>query len=319
MRISKPRTGVLVLAGLVGLLVAGGIAYATIPDGGGVFTACRLNGVGTIRLIDPSGPSGSLLSRCTQLETQIQWNAKGQTGATGPAGPAGASPTVAQLAAGDAHCPSGGAAITDAKGSTAYVCSGASFDGTFTSPNGQFSLSVADDGVHVTGPNASITISSTGALGITAADETVSIAHDRVATVGHDETVHVAHDRTQTVDNNETITIHGNRTETVDQDQSTTIGGNRTESVSMNETITIGKSDMLRVGANRSETIGTNDQLTVDGGRTETVNNAIDLRGSLVTINGGSQCLPVARESDLVATAGGTGTIITGSATVCVG
>src|SRR5215469_6755160 len=103
MRIPKPRTGALVLGGLAVLLVAGGIAYATIPDGGGVYTACRLNNVGTIRLIDPSGPSSSLLSHCTSLETQIQWNQQGQTGAAGPAGPAGKSPTVAQLTAGDSH------------------------------------------------------------------------------------------------------------------------------------------------------------------------------------------------------------------------
>ncbi|HTZ06122.1 MAG TPA: hypothetical protein VMB53_10225 [Gaiellaceae bacterium] len=71
------------------LAAAGGIAYATIPDGNGVFTACKLNGVGTIRLIDPSAPHSSLLSHCTALETQVQWNASGQAGAQGPPGPAG--------------------------------------------------------------------------------------------------------------------------------------------------------------------------------------------------------------------------------------
>ena len=36
------------------LLVAAGVAYATIPDANGVYTACRLKATGTIRLIDPS-------------------------------------------------------------------------------------------------------------------------------------------------------------------------------------------------------------------------------------------------------------------------
>src|SRR3954452_22519821 len=77
--------------------LAGGIAYATIPDSGGVYTACMLKNVGTIRLIDPSLPSSNLLSHCTSLETQITWNQRGQRGDSGAPGPNGTSPTVAQL------------------------------------------------------------------------------------------------------------------------------------------------------------------------------------------------------------------------------
>ena len=36
--------------------VAGGIAYATIPDSGNVYTGCMLKNIGTVRLIDPSLP-----------------------------------------------------------------------------------------------------------------------------------------------------------------------------------------------------------------------------------------------------------------------
>ena len=50
------RSRRLVLVTLTLLALAAGIAYATIPDGGKVYTACMLNGVGTIRLIDPSLP-----------------------------------------------------------------------------------------------------------------------------------------------------------------------------------------------------------------------------------------------------------------------
>lgn len=49
------RTRRLGLAVVAGLAVAGGVAYATIPDGGGVYTACMLMNVGTIRLIDRRG------------------------------------------------------------------------------------------------------------------------------------------------------------------------------------------------------------------------------------------------------------------------
>jgi hypothetical protein len=44
------------------LATAGGIAFATIPGPGYVYSACMLKGVGTIRLIDkcsPSSPPGS--------------------------------------------------------------------------------------------------------------------------------------------------------------------------------------------------------------------------------------------------------------------
>ena len=113
-----------------------------------------LKNVGTIRLIDPTLPSSNLMSHCTALEAQISWNQQGQKGDPGTPGPAGkngaagangTSPTVTQLPVDDSHCSAGGAAITDAAGTTAYVCSGVngqdgkdgqSFASTFTSPNG---------------------------------------------------------------------------------------------------------------------------------------------------------------------------------------
>ena len=165
----------LVPAALLGL--AGGVAYAAIPDAGSVYTACMLKNVGTIRLIDPSLPSSSLLSHCTSLETQITWNQVGQIGPQGPPGPAGrdgadgkdgVSPSVTPLAPGDPHCGTGGAAITDSSGNTAYVCNGTAgkdgqpFSGTFTSPDGQYSVNVADTGVTLIGPSGSIKLTGSG-------------------------------------------------------------------------------------------------------------------------------------------------------------
>ena len=160
------------------LALSGGIAYATIPDGGNVYTACMLKNVGTVRLIDPTLPSSNLLSHCTALETQISWNQQGQKGEPGAPGVAGKngadgangiSPSVTQLPVGDSNCPNGGAAITDASHSTAYVCSGQdgrdgtdgqSFTGSFTSPNGAFSINVSDTGITLSrgsGPSIVIT------------------------------------------------------------------------------------------------------------------------------------------------------------------
>jgi hypothetical protein len=76
-------------AGAVAVLAGGGIAYAAIPDSGtGVFHACVLNNVGTVRLIDPS--RSGLLGRCdTRFETAVSWNAQGQPGPAGPQGEPG--------------------------------------------------------------------------------------------------------------------------------------------------------------------------------------------------------------------------------------
>lgn len=133
--------------------VAGSIAYASIPDAGtGKYHAC-VKANGTLRVIDPA------VDACNPAnESEITFNQQGPKGDPGAPGANGVSPTVQQLPAGDPHCSAGGAAITDAKGSTAYVCSGQPFSGTFTSPNGQYSISVLDTGVTVTGPNAKVTV-----------------------------------------------------------------------------------------------------------------------------------------------------------------
>src|SRR4051794_11323716 len=82
---------VVMLVVVVGL-VSAGVAYASIPDSSGVFTACRLTNVGTIRLIDPTAtPASSLLNHCTPLETQMSWNQGGPTGPKGPPGDKGAT------------------------------------------------------------------------------------------------------------------------------------------------------------------------------------------------------------------------------------
>src|SRR3954470_21811075 len=80
LRLTRTRVGVLVV---VVAAIAAGVSYAAIPDGNGVYTACKLNATGTVRLIDPSGPSTSLLSHCTSLETQINWNQRGVDGKNG--------------------------------------------------------------------------------------------------------------------------------------------------------------------------------------------------------------------------------------------
>jgi hypothetical protein len=75
----------LALVAIVVAGLAGGVAYATIPDAGRVIHACYFNRIGTVRIID--APT----QQCTAFETSIQWNQAGPQGPVGPQGAAGAA------------------------------------------------------------------------------------------------------------------------------------------------------------------------------------------------------------------------------------
>jgi hypothetical protein len=72
---------------VAGFVLAAGIAYASIPDSGGVIHGCYANKDGSLRVID-TGSGGACDAK---KETALNWNQKGPTGARGPTGPAGAS------------------------------------------------------------------------------------------------------------------------------------------------------------------------------------------------------------------------------------
>ena len=205
-----------VVAAVAAFAVAGGIAYASIPDAGGTYHACMLKGIGTIRIIDPEK------QRCSAaLETEITFNQKGQDGVNG------ASPTVAQVGPG-ADCANGGAAITDAAGHTAFVCNGQNgqngqpFAGTFTSPNGQYSLTVADTGItiaHGTDTiklvDGDVTVHTHGGFRF----ETDSLS----SMIGHDIDLRAGANATLRADNN--FTGRGNGTGTVQSSATLTVNG----------------------------------------------------------------------------------------------
>jgi len=49
--------------------------------------ACKLNGIGAIRIVNST-------TICTQIETRISWSSTGPQGVAGPQGPAGAAGLV---------------------------------------------------------------------------------------------------------------------------------------------------------------------------------------------------------------------------------
>jgi hypothetical protein len=85
LRLTRRRIGFVVL---LAALLSTGVAYATIPDSNGVYTACKLNATGTIRLIDPT-ISGALGRCSTSFETPITWGQKGPKGDSGSPGAKG--------------------------------------------------------------------------------------------------------------------------------------------------------------------------------------------------------------------------------------
>jgi hypothetical protein len=77
------------LIAAVSMLAVAGIAYATIPDSGGVIHGCYTTKDGSLRVIDP-GAGGACDAK---KETALDWNQTGPTGATGPQGPTGPTGT----------------------------------------------------------------------------------------------------------------------------------------------------------------------------------------------------------------------------------
>jgi len=78
---------------VIGAVLAGGAAFAAIPDSTGVINGCYQKNVGNLRVIDPSAGDNCRLSEVpiswSQTGPQGPQGPKGDTGATGPQGPKG--------------------------------------------------------------------------------------------------------------------------------------------------------------------------------------------------------------------------------------
>lgn len=80
----RTRRVTVAVAAAVVVAVAGGVAYATIPDSGGVITGCYNNKTGALRVVDADAGAD-----CLPAETPLRWSQQGPSGPTGPAGPQG--------------------------------------------------------------------------------------------------------------------------------------------------------------------------------------------------------------------------------------
>src|SRR6059058_4261554 len=120
-RFTLGRTRWLVVGVVVGA-VGGGVAFAAIPDSGGVINGCYQKNVGNLRVIDPSAGDS-----CRPSEIGISWSQtgpqglqgpKGDTGATGPIGPQGPAGPKGDTGATGAAGPQGPKGDTGATGAT---------------------------------------------------------------------------------------------------------------------------------------------------------------------------------------------------------
>jgi hypothetical protein len=133
----RGSTRVLTLAIVVALTAAaaGSTFVAYGDETGDTYYGCLTRGgsLGCIA-VNPSDPPD-----CGNNQTLISWNQQGQPGPQGPIGPQGEQgPIGPEGPAGD-------------------------FSGVFTSPNGDYSISVTDTGISLSGPNAGmIELSATG-------------------------------------------------------------------------------------------------------------------------------------------------------------
>jgi hypothetical protein len=79
----KPRIRIASVAGLLVAATVGVVAYAAIPDSGGVIHGCYKNTTGQLRVID------SATEACGNNETPLAWSQTGPEGPAGPPGPVG--------------------------------------------------------------------------------------------------------------------------------------------------------------------------------------------------------------------------------------
>src|ERR1700730_2265578 len=70
---------------IASLVLAAGVAYASIPGPNGVITGCFATKSGDLRVIDAQAGA-----QCTKKEQQLTWNQTGPPGPAGATGPQGA-------------------------------------------------------------------------------------------------------------------------------------------------------------------------------------------------------------------------------------
>jgi hypothetical protein len=162
-RIMHSRLASASMIGSILFVVAGTIAFASIPDSVGVIHGCFKTQSGQLRVIDAA------TAQCSPSETAISWNQIGPQGPQGPAGPQGPpgqSQGRAAYSIVNGVCGSGG-------GGTQMFTNGG-ISGTFNAPalapghtgcgSASFQMSLSWGFQNLTGPGLPVAIGSGTAL-----------------------------------------------------------------------------------------------------------------------------------------------------------
>lgn len=145
----------LLVVSLAAFAGAAGVAYATTAlssahQATSVIQACENPGNGTLRVVADN------TTGCHANETAVTWNVVGPQGPPGPQGDTG---------------PQG------LQGDTGPQGPAGTFTGTFTSPNGDYSLHVTDTGISLQGP--------AGRIGLTSGELRIESSNDLTLKAGN--------------------------------------------------------------------------------------------------------------------------------------
>ena len=202
---------------------------------------------------------------------------------------------------------------------------GAPFSGTFTSPNGQYSLSVSDTGIVLSGAGSTVNLTSTGVQVRSAGDLTLQSGSALVAQAGTGVSIDGSSVGVQSAGS---LTLHAaggvsiagsGSNSTIDLTKLRGGGSKRQEPHASEWTGSLRPGGTtLSVDAGSSATFQAGGAATFDAG------SAFSIVGSTVRVNPGSSCRPAARAGDAIAgtaTPAGvvTGAISNGSGSVCIG
>jgi len=256
------RRHLLVFAMLTAAIV-GSVAYAAIPNGGGVYTACMVKKTGALRLIDPSLGSKSRLGHCTAEESPITWTRTA------------AGPTVSQRL----QSPNGQytlqlsdqGAVLKGPGATVKITGG-----TLDLSSTNETVEVGAGRTESIGGADSLTVGANRSVSV-GGSQTDSISANESLTVGKDRSEQVGGSDSVSVAKNESATIAGNRTDAVQGGDVLNVGGNRTEQVTGKETVDDGGDFQQQVGGNLIVVSDHNGQIKVSG--------TLHLIGAAVTNN----------------------------------
>jgi hypothetical protein len=139
---TRPRLLSAAVGCVFGMMLAGGVAFATIPSANGVINGCYEKRIGILRVIDAEAGK-----RCTSLEAAISWNQQGpqglqgERGLQGVRGPQGES---GKLALAGQACPEG-RFVTGFDSAGNVTCSGGGGGGGGAEPG---ALSVTPAGLN---------------------------------------------------------------------------------------------------------------------------------------------------------------------------